>query len=105
MTIANLANERTRTALFDSSGRITAGSAFGVAVGDQIGMARTKLVEGGWWSYYETSPSCLSLRTEDGQTTDVYVDDSWRRGTLCVVHRDSVVTSLEWAFSRFTPEL
>jgi hypothetical protein len=96
-------------ALRQESGYLTSGGKFDVIVGSKSSMVPGEVARSGF-KFYERSKykSCLTHEYERFDfNVDIYSDDSWRKGTLCVVSDSSndKIVALEWAFGPFKVEL
>ena len=101
-------NEDNANALRSSAGYIESGSKFGVRVGDQLSTVG-QVVRYHHFSLYEREDlqTCLSHEYPPTQAVVVYVDDTWRKGTMCVAYdrKSHQVRAIEWAYGAFTIEL
>lgn len=93
-------NELNRTAIFESTGFITAGERFGVKIGIDRGVANRRI---GGLSGMQLHKSfkggiCLMRSYDVDVTVDLYIDNSWRHGSICIASQRGVVTELAWMF-------
>jgi hypothetical protein len=95
-----LSDEYNRVAVLGSEGSIDSGSKFGLEIGmlrsDADAILNTRgleLVE----SFY--GGSCLNRSYPDDQRIEVWSDDSWRRGTICLASKNDTVDSIGWFYS------
>ena len=99
-----LSNERNRHA-FASKGSIQEGAMFGISVGDTR-LTVDKFLQKRGYSIEKTEEMkidgmftrnhCYSKRLPDNLTPSIYRDNSWRRGSLCVVYDDGKVAEIHW---------
>ena len=91
-------DERNR-ALF-ASGPIEKGGRYGVKVGSSLQDATAKLEDYGLVRGTLTSRSrCLGLYDSDNVQLHVFIDYSWRRGTICIASEDGMVTGIDSHFT------
>jgi hypothetical protein len=50
-----------------------------------------------------TGTNCLTRRYDREMDFDIFADDSWRRGTVCVVSSGGVVSEVVWYFNFLAP--
>ena len=90
-------------------GQITAGSKFGITIGDNIDTVTTKLKKYNIrYNEIDTKEQshpneCHGYTYKDIDQIRIYVDYSWRRGVLCVVVKDNRVVALSWFFQLGSP--
>ena len=93
-----------RAGLTGASGRIETGEKFGVSIGDDprdidnrfraLGFKRVELTR---------ARSCHGFDYAEDQNLQLWLDESWRRGTLCVVSAGSKITYLSWSYGMGFP--
>lgn len=95
-----LADELTRTALFDSAGYVVDGRKFGVVIGSKRDDAVAHLTRTPSLRLHETTKggTCLMRRYGPDITVDVFVDDSWRHGSVCLASRSGRIEEIAWLF-------
>lgn len=104
--IVLLSGERSRTALFQPQGFLTAGEQFGIAVGEPIDEAASALRNADWhFVGVQNGGYCIRRLYPPTTKVIVYYDPSWRKTTLCIVEKDKRVSSIQWHAAPFTPEL
>lgn len=89
-----------------SRGHINSGAKFGIYVGMPMSHARQILSKRGLTFYERASPSnptpphaCLGRRYPANRHIEVWADDSWRRGTICLSSTEEKVVSVAWHFN------
>ena len=88
-----------RAALAGSNGRIESGQKFGVAIGDEYDAVEMKFRELGFEQRELTKPqSCHGFTYASELTPHLWFDNSWRKGTLCVVSSGGRVKYLSWTY-------
>jgi hypothetical protein len=93
-----------RAGVLGSKGYLEEGSKFGVEVGLELGEARTVLREKGLRPVDLTAPSSCHGRTYSAdRQLELWYDDTWRRGTICLSSVDRRVVSISWSFNWMTP--
>ena len=102
-----------RLALNSDAGYISSGEKFDVIIGAKRGDVRRRLAKH-YFRLAETeepfppnqNKMCLGHEYPKYYSIEVYRDESWRRGTLCVVYDSSeTVSYLEWAYATFMIDL
>jgi hypothetical protein len=100
-----IADERTRVALLAPEGVVEQGEKFGVSVGATREIAQGTLLRRGFdFSGSQLGGRCVRHTYDPTETVDVLSDRSWRRGTVCVISRESHVVAVDWLFMPLTPE-
>jgi hypothetical protein len=94
------ADDLSRTALLESAGYIVEGRKFGVAVGDDRRAAIRRLTRGSQIRRHETlnGGTCLMREYDTGVTVDVFLDSSWRNGSICLASRNGRIEEIAWLF-------
>lgn len=95
-----LADELSRTALFDSTGHVVDGKKFGISIGGNRGDAVTHLRHMRSLRWHETTKGgiCLMRRYTSDITVDVFIDESWRHGSICLASRRDRIEEIAWFF-------
>lgn len=94
-----IGDELSRAAIFDSSGYVTEGEAFGVRVGDGEPSVKRRLVLLGLEVHGpEKDRFCGDIR---GDKFYYGFDRSWRQGVICVGIIGGRATSIVWSFMPF----
>lgn len=103
--VLTVADEKTWIATQRPQGITKAGDVpFGVKMGSsRIVAARTLQEHGFTYADSMRGGLCLSTTYDDNDDVEVYLDYSWRRGTICVQIKEDVVRGLEWSFVPFAP--
>lgn len=99
-----MADEFNRAGILSSEGYIESGSKFGIGIGSGAYEASERLSRQG----LELSPedgrsNCLDRNYEASHAVQVWEDNSWRRGTICLESFDEKVVSIGWYFSWAAP--
>ena len=88
-----------RAALAGSHGRLEAGEKFGIAIGDDYEAVEAKFTELGFERRELTKPqSCHGFTYAADLTPHLWFDNSWRKGTVCVVSSAGRVIYLSWTY-------
>jgi len=97
-------DERNQVVLFNHSGSTTTGAFLGVSVGMPRATAHEQLKKKGLVLQKSLAGGgCLEWTFLDAQTVDVFQDDSWRKGAVCVASRGETVERLVWYFDPSQP--
>lgn len=97
-------DERNQVVFFNHSGSTTTGAILGASVGMSRAEAHEQLERKGLVLRKSfTGHGCLEWKFEDAQTVDVFRDDSWRKGAVCVASRGDTVERLVWYFDPSQP--
>lgn len=87
-------------ALLPPQGYVDSGGKFGVVIGEpeRVALARVSHLTG--VSLYQKSEGglCVFRRYETSDHVVMFADDSWRKGTICVVSRGGMVREVVWSF-------
>ena len=105
-----LSNEWNRAA-FGSEGYIVEGEKFGLSIGaskEEITdyLVHRGLVNGTQWGANETGYNpqrCHSHIYPDKYEVQIWVDESWRGGVICVAYLDSKLARVSWIFDMLAP--
>lgn len=101
---AVLADEYNRAGVLSSRGVSTSGERFGVAIGMDSMQARDVLRRRGLTPVELTlAQSCHGRTYTSDEQVELWYDDTWRRGTICVVSRSSRVTVVSWSYNWMAP--
>ncbi|SMC97472.1 hypothetical protein SAMN06272759_11542 [Novosphingobium sp. B1] len=88
-----------RAGLAGASGRIDTGKKFGVSIGNNPRDIEVKFTALGFEKVELTKArSCHGFDYAEDQNLQLWFDDSWRRGTLCVVSSGSRIMYLSWSY-------
>jgi len=101
-------NQVNRLALVSDAGFLERGSMFGVTIGSPVGEIESAVRQYGFKPYkIGVRDTCLHHDYERSIRINVYTDDTWRRGTLCIAYNNSThrVTAIEWSYAAFIVEL
>ena len=97
-------SELNRAGLLGASGRIDAGKKFGVSIGADYREVQDALEGLGFEERDLTKPqSCHGFDYPEHQEPQLWFDDSWRKGTLCVVTSGGSVVDLSWSYGMGFP--
>lgn len=103
---AMLGGEKSRVALLNHAGFIETGEKFGVSVGDRSTDVPAILVSDNFrFIDAHFGGLCLRRRYAETDKVHVYVDDSWRKITLCLAERGDRIVSVQWDAAPLRPEL
>jgi hypothetical protein len=97
-------DERNQVVLFNHSGSTTTGAILGASVGMSRATAREQLQRKGLVLRKSfAGGGCLEWKFADAQTVDVFRDDSWRKGAVCVASSGGTVERIVWYFDPSQP--
>jgi hypothetical protein len=98
-----VSDTRTRTVLARPMGHTLTSDPF-QTIGRPIADAGEHLQASGL-HFYERKQGgqCLSQSYDENTTIYVFSDETWRRGTVCLVERDGLVTEVVWHFDPLAP--
>lgn len=98
LTISNY-SEFNLAGVTGSSGRIDEGERFRVKIGAEYGEVK-RIMEGlGFEKRDLTKPnSCHGFTYPEELTPQLWFDNSWRKGTLCVITSRDKVAYLSWSY-------
>jgi hypothetical protein len=106
LTLLFLLDERNRLAIALPEGVLHHGSRLGVYVGQEREAAGDYLASQGLvLESSQEGGSCVRHSYPSGQQIDVYSDQSWRNGTVCLISQDARIFAVEWFFAPLKPEL
>lgn len=95
-------NDLNRVAVFDGSGQISSGKLANIEVGQQQDVASKYLLDRGMISgVYKDDGSCPIQGKFDNIL--VFVDLSWRKGTICLGVVKSKIATVAWRYNLFQP--
>jgi hypothetical protein len=80
-----------------SQGTLVNGSKFGITVGMKLPEARQRLISRGL-VFIGESRKCYMLPKNDGVSYEIWWDNSWRGGTMCLASQQGRVVALDWVF-------
>ena len=107
VAIAFVSSEENRLALRSDYGYLSSGAKFDVKVGSEV-EGVPQALQRHYFKLYRRSSSgtCLSHDYDPKYRIDVFSDDSWRRGTVCVVYdQGGRVRHVEWSYAAFSIEI
>ncbi len=104
MSAIELANESTRALVFRPNGVEERGSAFGVQVNDTRGDAADALARRHFTRVQtKAGGRCLLRNFSSDYVLDLFDDNTWRKGTICIATREGRVEAILWMFNPFMP--
>ena len=93
-----------RAGILASRGTIEEGSKFGVEIGMELDDAGHVLRERGLRPAALTAPASCHERTYSAERElELWYDDTWRRGTICLASVHGQVVSVSWRYDWMTP--
>lgn len=97
--------ELNRKWVFNPIGHIESGSTLSVTVGQSRREAINILKSNNALSLYESRPGyhCLTRRYSQQMDLDIFQDNSWRRGTICLVSTGEIVSEVIWYYNFLAP--
>lgn len=100
-----LSNELNRAAVYNSVGYIKSGRRFSVTIGDSRDEAKSRIINEHGLKLKETydGTKCLMREFSSARTIDVFVDESWRRGTICLISDKQFITEVAWYYDFSSP--
>jgi len=96
-------NASARAVLFRPNAIVEVGDGFGVSIGSARSDALDGLRRALRHAETKSGGTCLFREFSDEYVLDVFRDDTWRRGTVCIASRDDVVVAVVWMFNPFMP--
>jgi hypothetical protein len=97
-----LSDEINRVALIDYTGQKSSGSFAGVRIGDRAEVAYTSFKRRGMLNQpYRDDGSCRTTGNYDEIL--VFVDTSWRKGTVCVGVTHGTIKTFAWRYNFLQP--
>ena len=94
----------TRAGLLASQGHAEEGSKFGVEIGMELDDAGHGLRERGLRPVALTAPaSCHGRIYAAEHELELWYDDTWRRGTICLASVNGRVESISWLYNWIAP--
>lgn len=99
-----VSDTRTRTLLTQPIGHARASDPFGT-IGLPVAEARERLEARGLrFDRLKQGGQCLSQTYDEGTPIHVFADESWRRGTVCLIEGgDGLVAEVVWHFDPLSP--
>jgi len=107
-----LSSERNQDVI-SSKGFIDRGSKFGVTIGQSKSVVDNGLRQRGYAigssassmkiNGSHTKNHCYSKPIADNLIPVIYYDNTWRRGSLCVVYLEEKVKEIHWWYDMFAP--
>lgn len=94
-----------RAAIFGSSGYINSGSKFGIRVGMDESRVVRKMKKRGLrvHSVTPTPAVCIYREYAKNKLITALYDETWRRGTICLISEDGRIASVEWQYGLLIP--
>jgi len=110
LTVAFLSSEWNRAA-FGTRGHLEQGERFGISIGDsklEVAdyLATRGLIDGTTLGINETHynpQSCHNHTYGDEYEIQIWDDNSWRRGVICVAFFDGKLARMSWDYGIFQP--
>ena len=105
-----LSSERNRAA-WGSSGFIESGEKFSIKIGKNKKEVTSHLMALGLRDVSEVGKNethynpkrCHGYTYSDEYTVEVWSDDSWRRGIICVAYKENNLERMSWNYGMFQP--
>lgn len=99
-----VANPLNRVALAEGIGFIDSGSKFGIRIGDSRNSAIKRLEDIGLRQLGNiVENSCLGYSYTPSKKLDIFLDNSWRRGTICLSSDKNTIESIRWHYNWLQP--
>lgn len=99
--------DRTALTIVDSYDSIESGARFGVQVGTTSEIARAALMRDGWTpvppAVNEMMRGCGGRMLQSGERFEIYSENSWRKGFVCLFVSGARVKAVGWTFSPLSP--
>jgi len=97
-------DDLTRVALANGQGFVDSGERFGITIGEGVSAADRLLVGRGLELSRRTSGgNCYGRKYSDQYDLRVYIDATWRHGTVCVAALRGRVASISWFYNFLSP--
>lgn len=80
-----------------SQGTLVTGSRFGITIGMTLPEARQRFISRGL-VFMGTAEKCYVLPKTDRVSYEIWWDNSWRGGTMCLASQQGKVVALDWVF-------
>jgi hypothetical protein len=91
--------EFNRSGVSGSKGRITTGSKFGIKVGENYETARALMISLGFENPELTKAgSCHGYDYGEELEPHLWFDNSWRKGTICIITSSNKVQYVSWSY-------
>lgn len=88
-----------RSGIFGSNGRIAMGSKFGVEIGDSYEKAKSLMLSLGFENPDLTKAgSCHGYDYGKEFEPHLWFDNSWRKGTICIITSSNKVRYVSWSY-------
>lgn len=102
--------DRSYAVFFEEAGYVDTGTKFNLTVGMNSQTARTVALESGWRPLEEGVTGalvaggwrCGGRQIQSSDEVQMYRENSWRNGLLCIFEEDGTVTGIGWSFSPLT---
>lgn len=99
-----LSSPLNRYGIARSKGYITTGRFIDVIVGEQSDSARKKMLSHGLRMINRKSGrNCMGVIYDENLSVELFFDDSWRWGTVCVASFRGRVQSINWHYDFMSP--
>jgi hypothetical protein len=86
------------------SGRIASGNFIEINVGERAVRAREILTRRGLvLSRSSNGGNCYGHEYDSSYYVEVYIDNSWRNGSVCVASKGGIISELSWFYNPFSP--
>ena len=93
-----------RSGILGSKGRIATGSRFGINVGDNYETAKELMISLGFENAELTKAgSCHGYDYGKELHPHLWFDNSWRRGTICIITSSNKVQYVSWSYGMGFP--
>lgn len=97
-------DELTKAAIMQENRRISSGSFAGASIGDPRAQARRFFLSRGLsLSRVSRGGDCYGNRYPEEILLEVYIDDTWRNGSVCVASENGRIKELSWFYSFWSP--
>jgi hypothetical protein len=96
--------EFNRSGISGSKGRITTGSKFGIQVGENYETSRALMISLGFENPELTKTgSCHGYDYGEELEPHLWFDNSWRKGTICIITSSNKVQYVSWSYGAGFP--
>lgn len=93
-----------RAGIMGSKGRVANGSKFGIEVGEHYSKSESLMASLGFENVQLTKDnSCHGYDYQDDMEPHLWFDNSWRKGTICVVTSSGKVKYVSWTYGMGFP--
>ena len=88
-----------RSGILGSKGRITTGSKFGIEIGENYETAKSLMLSLGFENPELTKAgSCHGYDYGKELEPHLWFDNSWRKGTICIITSSNKVRHVSWSY-------